>query len=136
MNTGLNHRLPRGLTTGHGCSRLRLCGIFRTDLCRRGVAYLIGRTQQSVRYRASWGPSNYLLDEERSGLVISDSRSGLKSITSPRPVCQDLVRKIQHCLIRAKTDVLLIHLIWIPHWPPRTQLCRQPHKIRLHTPYP
>ncbi|KAG7167881.1 putative RNase H-containing protein 2 [Homarus americanus] len=58
--------------------------------------------------------TNYVLDEERSGLVISDSRSGLESITSPRPVCQDLVRQIQHCLIREKTVALLIHFIWIP----------------------
>ncbi|KAG7173220.1 hypothetical protein Hamer_G014536 [Homarus americanus] len=38
------------------------------------------------------GPTNYWLDEERSGLVISDSRSGQKSITSPRPVYEDPVR--------------------------------------------
>ncbi|KAG7168047.1 hypothetical protein Hamer_G026077 [Homarus americanus] len=57
------------------------------------------------------GAINYFLDEERSGLVISDSRSGLESITSPRPVCQDLMRQIHHCLIRAKTNALLI---WTP----------------------
>ncbi|KAG7160065.1 hypothetical protein Hamer_G020865 [Homarus americanus] len=57
------------------------------------------------------GAINCLLEEERSVLVISDPRYGLESITSPRPVCQDLVRQIQHCVIRAKTDALLIHFI-------------------------
>ncbi|KAG7166537.1 hypothetical protein Hamer_G005654 [Homarus americanus] len=37
------------------------------------------------------GAIKNLLDEEQSGLVINDSRSRLESITSPRPVCQDLV---------------------------------------------
>ncbi|KAG7165681.1 hypothetical protein Hamer_G013197 [Homarus americanus] len=38
------------------------------------------------------GAISYLLDGGRNGLVITDFRSGLKSITSPRPVCQALKR--------------------------------------------
>ncbi|KAG7172223.1 hypothetical protein Hamer_G009570, partial [Homarus americanus] len=64
------------------------------------VAFHIGRAQGGIM-----GVINYLLDEEWSGLVISDSRSGLESITSPRPACQGL--------------------------PSQTRLCRQPRNLPI-----
>ncbi|KAG7160435.1 hypothetical protein Hamer_G001684 [Homarus americanus] len=54
------------------------------------------RPQQDVNYRTYWEPLTTCWTRWRSGLVISDSRSGVESITSLRPISPALPHKTLH----------------------------------------
>ncbi|XP_047502951.1 uncharacterized protein LOC125048330 [Penaeus chinensis] len=55
-----------------------------------------------------------LLRTRSNGLVICDSQSALRALSSPKPEARSLVNQILRHLVTAIEHALVIHFIWIP----------------------